>query len=122
MLREKLDPLVVRKSPLTKPVRKPKATWVRPEVLVDVQYRAVTPGGRLRHASFKGVREDLAERSAAAPKQPSKEKSARWYRDHVQRLLPDAVVPSKEELRAYWKKVGATALPYLANRPLTLVV
>jgi len=33
-LREKLNPLVVRKSPLTTPVRKPKATWVRPEVLV----------------------------------------------------------------------------------------
>jgi bifunctional non-homologous end joining protein LigD len=60
MLRELLDPLVVRRSPLTKPVKKPKATWVRPEVLVDVQYRSITPDGRLRHASFKGVREDLS--------------------------------------------------------------
>jgi bifunctional non-homologous end joining protein LigD len=59
MLREVLDPLTVRRSPLTKPVRKPKATWVRPDVLVDVEYRAITPDGRLRHASFKGVREDL---------------------------------------------------------------
>jgi len=58
-LREKLNPLVVRTSPLTTPVRKPKATWVRPEVLVDVQYRSITPDGRLRHASFKGVRDDL---------------------------------------------------------------
>jgi bifunctional non-homologous end joining protein LigD len=59
MLRERLDPLVVRNSPLTVAVRKPKSTWVRPELLVDVQYRAITPDGRLRHASFKGVREDL---------------------------------------------------------------
>ena len=58
-LREKLEPLVIRKSPLTTPVRKPKATWVRPELLVDVQYRSITPDGRLRHASYKGVREDL---------------------------------------------------------------
>jgi bifunctional non-homologous end joining protein LigD len=58
-LRERLTPLVMRKSPLTTPVRKPKATWVRPDVLVDVQYRSITPDGRLRHASFKGVREDL---------------------------------------------------------------
>ena len=59
MLRDLLEPITVRKSPLTKPIRKPKATWVRPDVLVDVQYRSVTPDGKLRHASFKGVREDL---------------------------------------------------------------
>jgi bifunctional non-homologous end joining protein LigD len=59
MLRERLDPLVARKSPLTVPMRKPKSTWVRPELLVDVQYRAITPDGRLRHASFKGIREDI---------------------------------------------------------------
>ena len=59
MLRERLDPIAVRKSPLSKPVKKPKATSVRPEILVDVEYRAVTEDGRLRHASFKGVRDDL---------------------------------------------------------------
>lgn len=58
-LRDRLDPLVVPKSPLTKAVKKPKAHWVKPEMLVVVEYRAVTPDGRLRHASFKGVREDL---------------------------------------------------------------
>src|SRR3954470_5213000 len=41
-LRERLDPIAVRKSPLSKPVKKPKATWVKPELLVDVEYRAVT--------------------------------------------------------------------------------
>src|SRR6185437_11763579 len=45
-LRERLDPIAVRKSPLSKPVNKPKATWVRPEVLVDVEYRAMTDDGR----------------------------------------------------------------------------
>jgi bifunctional non-homologous end joining protein LigD len=61
-LREKLDPIAVRKSPLTMPVKKPKATWVKPEVLADVEYRATTADGRMRHGSFKGVREDLMER------------------------------------------------------------
>jgi bifunctional non-homologous end joining protein LigD len=114
-LRERLDPLVVRKSPLTKPVKKPKATWVRPELLADVQFTSITPEGKLRHASFKGLRDDLAELPEPAPK------PARWYQNHVQRLLADAVVPSKEELRKYWRTMGATALPYLKNRPLTLV-
>ena len=34
------------------------ARWSRPEVRVDVNYRATTREGLLRHASFKGVRED----------------------------------------------------------------
>jgi ATP-dependent DNA ligase len=48
-----------RKSPLTVPVKKPKATWVKREVLTDVEYRSITEDGRMRHGSFKGLREDL---------------------------------------------------------------
>ncbi len=34
------------------------ARWSKPVVRVDVNYRATTREGLLRHASFKGVRED----------------------------------------------------------------
>ena len=30
-LREKLDPLIVRKRPLSEPIKKPKATWIEPD-------------------------------------------------------------------------------------------
>ena len=44
------------------PKDKPKAQWVEPRVLVDVEYRARTKkSGLLRHPSFKGVRRDLME-------------------------------------------------------------
>jgi len=36
-------------------------------------------------------------------------------------LLPDAVAPSKQELAAYWRRVGKRALKYLGHRPLKLV-
>jgi bifunctional non-homologous end joining protein LigD len=42
-------------------------------------------------------------------------------RENILQLLPDAVVPNKEDLAAYWRKVASRALPYLANRPLKLV-
>jgi bifunctional non-homologous end joining protein LigD len=58
-LREKLDTVAVSKSPLTVPVTKPEATWVKPEVLADIEYRSITVDGRMRHGSFKGLREDL---------------------------------------------------------------
>jgi bifunctional non-homologous end joining protein LigD len=58
-LRKRAEKLVTKKQPLTKKVAKPKATWLKPELLVDVEYRALTGEGKLRHPSFKGMREDL---------------------------------------------------------------
>jgi bifunctional non-homologous end joining protein LigD len=42
-------------------------------------------------------------------------------RENILQLLPDAVVPSKEQLRAYWHRVAKRALVYLGRRPLKLV-
>ena len=33
--------------------------WVDPEVIVDVQYLAITKDGRLRQPAYRGVRTDL---------------------------------------------------------------
>src|SRR5262249_27544500 len=41
--------------------------------------------------------------------------------ENIQRLIPDAVVPSREQLTTYWKTVSKEALPHLARRPLKLV-
>ena len=40
---------------------------------------------------------------------------------NIQRLLPGAVGPSAEMLKAYWRRVHRQALVHLGNRPLTLV-
>lgn len=42
-------------------------------------------------------------------------------RQNVLQLLPDATAPSKEQLAAYWQRVGKRALEYLGERPLKLV-
>jgi bifunctional non-homologous end joining protein LigD len=42
-------------------------------------------------------------------------------RENILQLLPDAVVPSREELAAYWETVADDALVYLGRRPLKLV-
>jgi bifunctional non-homologous end joining protein LigD len=41
--------------------------WVRPELVAQVQYRARTADGILRHASFKGLREDKPARTIRRP-------------------------------------------------------
>jgi bifunctional non-homologous end joining protein LigD len=60
-LRGRAEALRVRKQPFAEPVRKPKAQWLTPGLLVDVEQRALTGDGKLRHPSFKGVREDLMD-------------------------------------------------------------
>jgi bifunctional non-homologous end joining protein LigD len=49
----------VETQPLTRKVKKPKATWFKPHLLVDVEFRALTGTRKLRHPSYKGVRQDL---------------------------------------------------------------
>jgi bifunctional non-homologous end joining protein LigD len=55
-IRRQLDPIVSPKSKLTKPVRKPNATWVEPTFVADVEYRDITSEGLLRQSSFKGLK------------------------------------------------------------------
>ncbi|MBZ9777104.1 DNA ligase D [Mesorhizobium sp. CO1-1-8] len=123
-VRERLDPLIVDKSPLSIAVDKPKATWVKPDVLAEVQFSGVTDRGILREAVFKGLREDLVS-IPAKPPAPSKRREAE--RDHgvprenILQLLPDAVSPSKEQLVRYWERVADQALIHLGGRPLKLV-
>ena len=54
-LRRKLNEVVSPESKLTKPVRKPKATWVEPKFYAEVEYRDTTSEGLLRQSSFKGL-------------------------------------------------------------------
>ncbi len=124
-LRERLDPFIIRTSPLNEPISKPKATWVQPALKAEVEYSGITDDGVLREAVFKGLRDDLALADASVPprKRRVDPRNARVGvpRENILQLLPDAVVPSKEELRAYWRRVHKRALIYLGRRPLKLV-
>src|SRR3984957_12275584 len=55
-IRKQLDTVVRPKSKRTKPIRKPKATWVEPTFFADVEYRDITSEGLLRQSSFKGLK------------------------------------------------------------------
>jgi len=119
-VRERLDPLIVRQSPLSEPVNKPKATWVEPVVDAEIVYSGITDDGLLRAAVFKGLRDDLASKGKSEVKS-AKRRTHGVPRENILQLLADAVAPSREELIAYWKKVGKKALIHLGRRPLKLV-
>ncbi|HET9000541.1 MAG TPA: non-homologous end-joining DNA ligase [bacterium] len=60
LLRERLEPLVTTTCPFAiPPTTLQPATWVKPEVVVEVEYLEFTPDGVLRAPVFKGVRDDV---------------------------------------------------------------
>jgi bifunctional non-homologous end joining protein LigD len=124
-LRERLEPLIRRSSPLSEPINKPKATWVEPSLNAEVEFSSITDDGILREAVFKGLRDDLAPaQESVRPRKRTRDlRNVRVGvpRENILQLLPDAVVPSKEQLRAYWRRVAKRALVYLGRRPLKLV-
>jgi bifunctional non-homologous end joining protein LigD len=56
-LRARLDPLRRPTSPVPR-LRKAGTIWVEPELEAEIDYRAVTGDGLLRHPSFKAVAEE----------------------------------------------------------------
>jgi bifunctional non-homologous end joining protein LigD len=50
-----------RKQPIEAPRKFPKATWVKPTVMVEAEHRAKNGQGLLRHPAFKGIRRDLMD-------------------------------------------------------------
>jgi bifunctional non-homologous end joining protein LigD len=54
-IRDALDTVISPKSKLSKPLKKPKATWVDPEFVAEIEYRDITSEGLLRASSFKGL-------------------------------------------------------------------
>ena len=57
-LRKRLTPLIRKTQPYTKRIAH-KGIWVEPELLAEIEYRAKSAEGRVRHPFFKGLREDL---------------------------------------------------------------
>lgn len=57
-LRKRLTPLVRKTQPYTKRIPH-KGVWVEPELLAEIEYRAKSAEGKVRHPFFRGLREDL---------------------------------------------------------------
>lgn len=57
-LRERLTPLIRKTQPYTKRIAH-GGFWVEPQLLAEIEYRAKSAEGKVRHPVFKGLRDDL---------------------------------------------------------------
>ncbi|WP_158813663.1 DNA ligase D [Methylocapsa sp. S129] len=140
-LMRKLKPLRTKASAFEGVAGKEKGiVWVRPELVAEIEFRAWTADGILRHASFQGLREDkpAAEVVAEKPAKTDAPRKAKRRADapaaakagesetevkltHPDKVLwPDAGV-TKAQLLAYYQAVWPRMRPYVIERPLSLV-
>ncbi len=61
---QRLEKLRTKRPPLAVPKteRRKDVIWVKPDVVVEAEYRGITHDGLLRQAAYKGLREDKAAR------------------------------------------------------------
>ncbi|MFQ5970908.1 MAG: DNA ligase D [Alphaproteobacteria bacterium] len=127
-LRRKLTSLERRRPPMPLPrgMKPEDARWVRPKLLAEVEYTARTGEGSLRHAVYKGLREDVATPGATEAARPRRryvsdaDLAAVWV-TNPGRVMFGKGGPTKLDLVLYHARVGDWMLPELLRRPLTLV-
>ncbi len=142
-LRRKLDALATKQQPFAGKLGRDAtrdAVWVRPELVAEVAYTAFTSDGSIRHASFKGLREDktatevvleqptgIAEASEKpAVKLVTKSQRAEAELHGVRISHPDKVVDeesglTKFALAEYYAGIAEWIVPHLADRPVSFV-
>jgi bifunctional non-homologous end joining protein LigD len=57
-LQARLKPLIRKTQPYAKKIAH-RGVWVEPSLLAEVEYRAKSAAGKVRHPFFEGIREDL---------------------------------------------------------------
>jgi bifunctional non-homologous end joining protein LigD len=130
-LHARLQPLARETSPfsgsLSAEARR-NVRFVEPRLVAEVEFRSWTGDGVLRHASFRGLREDKAAetitREDAGPAKGGRgDRLPRWTvkLTHPDRIYwPDAGV-TKQGLAEYYSEAWRFMAPHLVHRPLALL-
>lgn len=134
-LKKRLDAMKAAKAPFAGELARQKgAVWVRPELVAEIEYRALTADGILRHASFVGLREDKPARDVVVEKpvdpapQPGKAATRRKGKPMTaitltspdKKLWPKAGI-TKQDLLAHYEQVWPRMERFVVRRPLSLV-
>lgn len=126
---ERLDRMRIAQSPFAGKLTAEEARlarFVRPELVAEVEFRAWTADGHLRHASFRGLREDKpaceivreVPKGKASARKPQRRTVALTHPDRL--YWPDEGV-TKEGLADYYAEVWRHIAPHIVGRPLALL-
>lgn len=117
-LRLKLERIERRTPTVAAPKAAVKgAHWVTPSLSADIAYAEITPDGLLRHASFIG----LADHRGATVSAQAPIAATGVTITHRSRIVfPESSV-TKGDLADYYTTIAPLMLPFLRDRPISLV-
>jgi bifunctional non-homologous end joining protein LigD len=146
----KLKALKAPKSPFTglnAPTKQAGVVWLRPELVVEIEFAGWTADGLVRQAAFKALRDDKPPREVEVEKpaepantdvpQPAEPTPARPLRrggrvdvmgvlisNPDKPLWPDAndgIPVTKEDLARYYEAVGQWLMDHIKGRPCSII-
>lgn len=137
-IHERLIKLETAKSPFPGPVERGRRgyVWVKPQQLCEVSFWEWTPDKHIRHASFKGLREDktpkeVHEEKPERPPQKAGGAKTRTKKDtftiegititHPEREVYPGTGITKGDVATYYAKVMNYLLPFAENRLMSLM-
>lgn len=118
-LKKILKPLEQKESPFDVNSPKGKNTethWVQPEKVCEVSFSQWTEDGILRHPVFVGLREDKPAEDILMEKPKST-----FEVSSPEKILFKKEGKTKQDVANFYAAVAKTMLPYLKDRPLSLV-
>lgn len=126
-LYQRLEPMRVAKSPFANKLSTEEARqarFVRPELVAEVEFRTWTADDHIRHASFRGLREDKEPcqivRETGGEALPERRAPAVRL-THPDRLYWKDAGVTKQGLADYYAEVWPRMEPFIVKRPLALL-
>lgn len=126
-----LKPLERKDSPFDLKTPKGKNAdthWVEPEKVCEVSFAQWTSEGTLRHPVFHGTREDKPAKDIGMEKEKPTKKIAKKIKSTRKFTIssPEKILfrkegKTKKDVAEYYQAVAKTMLPYMEDRPLSLV-
>lgn len=99
--------------------------WVTPRLVAEVTFAERTAQGRVRHAVFRGLREDTPPRTVARPSPHGPDVDRPLIADIAISNPGRVVFPKagviKRDVAAYYKAIADHMLPTCADRPVSLL-
>ncbi|MBX3743018.1 MAG: DNA ligase D [Akkermansiaceae bacterium] len=109
------------------PFAEKHVTWIKPELVAEVEFAELTAEGFIRQGSFISLREDKAARDVhldAIQKATADAEDLMVMNitiSHPERVVfPDDGI-TKLEVARFYERVGDLMLPYVKNRPLAIL-
>jgi len=127
-LHKQLLKQAIKKNPFnSNPPGYTKAHWVRPVLVCQIAFTEWTEEGHLRHPGFKGLRLDknaldvVRERETPMKNIQKQSSKTAFKLTHPEKILYPEDKITKQDILDYYEAVSDYMLPYIINRPLTLL-